>query len=197
MKKILLFLSIFTISNLLTAQNQELNLFKNILQKGDSISKIEMDTIQLFKVVNKLDKKHPAQYFDEMANYLNEEKFNEAAFLFYLGRMRYKYYNSANPKYQASNDGALLASLSMVLGEPINLYCRINPDNYVSILFFTREYFKNNDYKFYSKKKNEIKYNDQLNSVNKLIETIENEKLTLSEDWKKEREKYSEIYLIK
>ena len=197
MKKILLFLSIFTISNLLTAQNQELNLFKNILQKGDSISKIEMDTIQLFKVVNKLDKKHPAQYFDEMANYLNEEKFNEAAFLFYLGRMRYKYYNSANPKYQASNDGALLASLTMVLGEPINLYCRINPDNYVSILLLTREYFKNNDYKFYSKKKNEIKYNDQINSVNKLIETIENEKLTLSEDWKKEREKYSEIYLIK
>ena len=197
MKKILLFLSIFTISNLLTAQNQELNLFKNILQKGDSISKIEMDTIQLFKAVNKLDKKHPAQYFDEMANYLNEEKFNEAAFLFYLGRMRYKYYNSANPKYQASNDGALLASLSMVFGEPINLYCRINPDNYVSILLLTKEYFKNNDYKFYSKKKNEIKYNDQLNSVNKLIETIENEKLTLSEDWKKEREKYSEIYLIK
>ena len=197
MKKILLFLSIFTILNLLTAQNQELNLFKNILQKGDSISKIEMDTIQLFKVVNKLDKKHPAQYFDEMANYLNEEKFNEAAFLFYLGRMRYKYYNAANPKYQASNDGALLASLSMVLGEPINLYCRINPDNYVSILLLTREYFKNNDYKFYSKKKNEIKYNDQINSVNKLIETIENEKLTLSEDWKKEREKYSEIYLIK
>ena len=197
MKKILLFLSIFTISNLLTAQNQELNLFKNILQKGDSISKIKMDTIQLFKVVNKLDKKHPAQYFDEMANYLNEEKFNEAAFLFYLGRMRYKYYNSANPKYQASNDGALLASLSMVLGEPINLYCRINPDNYVSILLLTKEYFKNNDYKFYSKKKNEIKYNDQINSVNKLIETIENEKLTLSEDWKKEREKYSEIYLSK
>ncbi len=197
MKKILLFISIFAISNLLTAQNQELNLFKNILQKGDSISKIEMDTIQLFKVVNKLDKKHPAQYFDEMANYLNEEKFNEAAFLFYLGRMRYKYYNSANPKYQPSNDGALLASLSMVLGEPINLYCRINPDNYVSILLLTREYFKNNDYKFYSKKKNEIKYNDQLTSVNKLIETIENEKLTLSEDWKKEREKYSEIYLIK
>ncbi|WP_373708914.1 hypothetical protein [Kaistella sp.] len=99
MKKILFFLILSIISNSLSAQDQELNLFKNILLKGDSITKVEMDTIQLFKVANKLDKKHPSQYFDEMANYLNEEKFNEAAFLFYLGRMRYRYYNSANPKY--------------------------------------------------------------------------------------------------
>lgn len=194
MKKILFFLIISIISNSLTAQNQELNLFKNILLKGDSITKVEMDTIQLFKVANKLDKKHPSQYFDEMANYLNEEKFNEAAFLFYLGRMRYRYYNSANPKYQASNDGALLASLSMVLGEPINLYCRTNANNFIRILSVTKEYFKNNDYKFYSKKKNEIKYDEQINSVNKLIQTIESEKLTLEEEWKKELEKYMELY---
>ncbi|MCE3076009.1 hypothetical protein [Chryseobacterium gwangjuense] len=197
MKKNLILLLFFAFSNIINAQNEEINLFKNILKKGDSISKTKIDTIQIFKIANNLDKKHPSQYFEEMANYLSIEKYNEAAFLFYLGQMRYKYYNSANPKYQPGNDGALLASLKMVLGEPINLYARINADNFINILALTKMYYKNKDYKFYPKKKEEEKYDVQIKNVDELIKTIENEKPDLEENWKEERKKYIELYLNK
>lgn len=197
MKRLFIFLIFFSLANIINAQNEEINLYKNILKKGDSISKTKIDTIQIFTIANKLDKKHPSQYFDEMANYLSKEKYNEATFLFYLGQMRYKYYNSANPKYQSGNDGALLASLLIVLGEPVNLYARTNSDNFINILSLTKDYFKNNDYKFYPKKKNEEKYNLQIQNVDKLIETIENEKSSLETNWKEERQKYIELYLAK
>jgi len=197
MKRILIFLIIFAFSKLINAQKEEINLYRNILSKGDSISKTKIDTIQIFKIANKLDKKHPSQYFDEMANYLSTDNYNEAAFLYYLGQMRYKYYNSTNPKYQPGNDGALLASLKMVLGEPVNLYTRTNADNFIRILSLTKEYYKNNDYKFYPKKKSVEKYNAQLMSVDELIKTIQNERSSLETNWKEEREKYIEIYFNK
>lgn len=197
MKQLLILLLFFTFPHIINAQNEEINLYKSILKKGDSISKTKVDTIQIFKIANKLDKKHPSQYFDEMANYLKIEKYNEAAFLFYLGQMRYKYYNAANPKYQPGNDGALLASLKIVLGEPINLYTRINADNFINILALSKQYYKDNDYKFYPKKKDEEKYNVQIKNVDELIKTIENEKLSLETKWKEERQKYIELYFNK
>lgn len=161
-KQMFFLLTFFVVSSTIYGQNEEINLYKNILTKGDSISQSKIDTIQLFNMANKLDRKHPSQYFDEMANYLSANKFNEASFLYYLGKMRYKYYNSVNSKYQPGNDGALLASLSLVLGEPINLYCRTNANNFLNILILAGDYYKKHDYKFYPKKKNQKKYNDQL-----------------------------------
>lgn len=194
MKRFLILLSFFALSNLIYAQNEEVNLFKNILKKGDSISKTKIDTVQIFKITSKLDKKHPSQYYDEMANFLSAEKYNEAVFLFYLGQMRYKFYNSVNPKYQPSNDGALFASLKMVLGEPINLYARTNSENFIRILTLVKDYYKNYDYKFYPKKNNVEKYDAQIKNIEELIKIIQDEKSSLETSWNEERKKYIELY---
>ncbi|WP_304343117.1 hypothetical protein [Chryseobacterium koreense] len=194
MKRILIFLIFLALSNFTYAQNDEINLFKNILKKGDSISKTKIDSVQIFKVASKLDKKHPSQYYDEMAIFLSAKKYNEAVFLFYLGQMRYKFYNSANPNYQPGNDGALFASLKTVLGEPVNLFARTNSENFSRILSLVKEYYKNNDYKFYSKKNNVEKYNAQIKNIEELIKIIQDEKSNLETSWNDERNKYIELY---
>lgn len=194
MNRILIFFLFFAFSNVIYAQNEEINLFKNILKKGDSISQTKIDSIQIIKTATKLDKKHPSQYYNEMANLLSAEKYNEASFLFYLGQMRYKFYNSANPKYQPGNDGALFTSLKTVLGEPINLFTRINSENFIRILILAKEYYKNHDYKFYPKKNNIEKYDAQINNIDELIKMIQKERSTLETNWNEERKEYIEIY---
>lgn len=196
MKKILTGFCLILTFSLCFSQKEEIQLYKNIIAKSDSLISIgkikETDTINLFKAAAKIDKKHPTQYFDVMATYLSENKFNEASFLFYLGIIRYKFYNSANPKYKAGDDGALLASLQVVLGEPINLYVRSDADNFVNILNLVKHYYQNNDYKFFTKKNNESKYNDQIKYLDNLIDSIEKDKSALTEEWKKEREDFKQ-----
>ena len=115
MKKILLYLFtiIFISSN--SYGQCELNLYKRIYTIADSLKAIGqisiIDTNSIFKKAKMLDKKHPAGFFETSGNYLTKSKFNEAAFIYYLGLMRFRYYNSANPDYKSSEDGALLGSL--------------------------------------------------------------------------------------
>ncbi|MDQ0475676.1 hypothetical protein [Chryseobacterium sp. MDT2-18] len=188
----LLLLMVFTANSF--AQDHEIKLYKSILTKGDSLSKVKFDKTTIFKATKNLDKKHPSQYFDQMAIYLSKEKFNEASFLFYLGQMRYRYYNAANPKYQLGNDGALFASLKAVLGEPIDLYIKNDVNNYIEILKLAKNYFAENDYRFFSKKKSEQKYRDQIKNMDDLILSLETDRSTFVEKWIKDRADYKALF---
>lgn len=197
MKKLLIILSISLISSYCYSQEEEIRLYQNIISKSDSLIKVgkieQIDTLKIFKEASKIDEKHPSQYFDAMANYLNNNEFNEASFLFYVGIMRYKFYNSTNPKYKAGEDGALLASLKMVLGEPIQLYMRSDVDNFLNILNLSKNYYQKHDYKFFPKKNNEQKYEDQIKYIENMVLTIEKDRLSIKKIWEKEREEYKNM----
>ncbi|MFN4364770.1 hypothetical protein [Chryseobacterium hispalense] len=106
--------------------------------------------------------------------------------------MRFRYYNSANPDYQASGDGALLGSLKYVIGEPINMYLRTDIDNFIFIIKLTISYYSNNDFKFFSKDKNEEKFNAQIKSYTDLLAELETNKKKYKEQWSTERKTMEE-----
>lgn len=90
-------------------------LYKSIYETSDSLKKnnkiLEIDK-KVFKEAKKIDKEHPAKYLEATGVYITKSKFNEASFLYYVGTLRYQYYNKSSPNYRASVDGALLGSLS-------------------------------------------------------------------------------------
>ena len=187
MKNIFLFfLTILFVSTFTYGQN-EIELYKRIYKTADSLKAIgkntTIDTVSLYKKINDLDKKNPTVFFEATGNYLTASKFNEAAFIYYLGVMRFRYYNSVNPDYKASGDGALLNSLQYVMGEPINMYLKTDIDNFIAIIKLTVSYYENNDFTFFSREKNIEKYNAQIKSYNNLISELEEKKEIYREQW--------------
>lgn len=69
-----------------------------------------------------IEKRHPAAYYVLAGKLFGEGARDEAVFWFYAGQLRYRFHLSANPKLEPSGDPALFASLSQVLGQPINEY---------------------------------------------------------------------------
>ncbi|WP_394767074.1 hypothetical protein [Ferruginibacter sp.] len=189
-KFITFFIILFLTVQVCVGQVEQLQLYKNLYKTADSLNKMRrlfsIDSITKIEV-KKLDKKHPAKYFEKAAELFKTNQFNDASFLYYLGVLRYRFYNSVNPDYQASGDGALAASLQYAVGETINLYLKNNIDNFISALKFTTDYYKNNDYEFYSKQKNIDKYNKLFDNFSNLISDLEKNKEKYKKEWDEER----------
>lgn len=156
----------------------------------NAVGKISQFDTTIYKIADSLNNCHPIGYFNVAAELLNQSKFNEAAFLYYLGNLRFRYYNSVNPDYQPSGDGALFASLKSVMGDPINIYQRINIDNFISVLKRVTKYTSENDYKFYSRDKNIEKYNNIIEKWNNQIIDMETNKEKYSAEWNNDRINY-------
>lgn len=56
----------------------------------------------------------------------------EALFWFYVGHLRYRYYLAANPNLPRDGEPALFASLSEVVGHPINEFAGGKPDVWIA-----------------------------------------------------------------
>lgn len=65
---------------------------------------------------------HPAGYYRRAADLLREGRRDEAVFVFYLGQLRYRTHLAARPDLPRDRDAALFASLSEVVGRPVNEY---------------------------------------------------------------------------
>ena len=188
-KKItLLILTIFIYS--ISYGQEELKLYKRIYYSADSLNKIgsirKLDS-NVFLTAKSLDKLHPSKFFESAVELLSKSKFDEAGFIFYLGSLRYRYYNSANPEYQPGNDGALLASLKSIISEPVGMYLRTNIDNFISVLKATVSYYNQNDFVFYSKNKDIEKYKDQSLGFSGFIADLEGDKEKYTIQWNLER----------
>jgi hypothetical protein len=196
MRKLILFLFTTIFVSTYSFGQNELELYKRIYKTADSLKSIgqisSIDTTSLFTKAKMLDKKHPIDFFEASGKFLTKSKFNEAAFMYYLGLMRFRYYNSVNPDYQASGDGAILLSLKYVLGEPINRYLHTDFDNFIFIIRLTVSYYSHNDFKFFSKDKYEEKFNDQIKSYNDQLLEVEANKEKYKEQWASERKTMQE-----
>ena len=186
-----IFLSFLFVTVSLNSNAQdEITIYKKLFAYSDSLSKtdekgvISMETNTALSI---LDKQHPAGFFDKSSNLLKSGKFNDAAFVYYVGYFRYRYFNLANPDYKPSEDGALLGSLKYVIGEPINLFLRSDINNFIKILENTKVWLTNNDYKFFSKTKNIEKYNEELSQLDTLITDFSTNKVKYKNQWEKEQ----------
>jgi len=188
-KLISLFILTLFISTFSYGQD-ELKLYKNIYRTSDSLKltgNIKDIDSTIFKTAINLDKQHPSKFFETSGELLAKAKFNEASFIYYLGLMRFRYYNSVNPDYQPSGDGALLGSLKYVMGEPVNMYLKTDIDNFISITKMTIEYYGKNDFTFYTKQKDIEKFNSQTKSYVELVTELETNKTKYTEQWDTER----------
>jgi hypothetical protein len=69
-----------------------------------------------------IEKRHPAAYYVLAGKLFSGGRQDEAVFWFYEGQLRYRFHLSANPGLPPSGDPALFASLSQVIGQPLNEY---------------------------------------------------------------------------
>lgn len=170
------------------SQIQELRL---LFHYADSINKLgkpgKLDS-SVFVAAGRLDKGHPAAYFERAAELAKQKRLNEACFLFYLGRLRYQYYNSVNPHYKSSEDGALAASLTYMLGEFLNLYLKTNVENFDAILKKSVEWYEKHDCAFYPKAKSPEKYKSQAQGLRNILVDLEANRSKYAREWADEIE---------
>jgi hypothetical protein len=72
--------------------------------------------------VEHLNGEHPAEYYKRAATLFRQGKQDDAVFVFYLGQLRYRARLLAHPGLDPSGEPALFASLSQVVGKPLNEY---------------------------------------------------------------------------
>ena len=144
----------------------------------------------------RLDKIEPAYFFSSVGYLLKLEKYNDASVVYFVGYFRYKYYNSANPDYQPSGDGALFASLNSMFREPVFIYLKSDADNFIMVLEYVKNWVVNHDFDFFPKKNHPEKYNDQLAQLDKLLDDIKLNKSKYQERWSVELVKYKKMMSI-
>jgi hypothetical protein len=74
-----------------------------------------------------IEKRHPVAYYVLAGKLFEAGARDEAVFWFYAGQLRYRFHLAADPKLPPSGDPALFASLSEVMGRPINEYAFGDP----------------------------------------------------------------------
>jgi len=65
---------------------------------------------------------HPAAYYQRAVRLFGSGRKDDAVFIFYLGQLRYRAHLSARRGLKPDGDPALFASLSEVVGRPLNQY---------------------------------------------------------------------------
>lgn len=169
----------------------EVMLYKRLFSRADSLTvrgEVGQISTEVIETAKLLDKKRPVSYYEKAAELMEKGQYNDASFLFYLGNLRYRYYNSSNPEYSVSDDGALLASFNYVLGEPLGYYLRSHVDNFIGLLQKSVDWYLQHDYQFYSRKKDSIKYTELADKLTKQIADIQNNKTTYQETWTQQRQ---------
>ena len=106
-----------------------------------------------------IESKHPAAYYALATKLFADAKTkDEAVFWFYLGQLRFRYHLAANPDLPRSGDPALFASLSEVVGRPINEYAGGKPKLWVVAINRALTWDKDHANEFTPKTKHPAQY---------------------------------------
>ena len=137
----------------------------------------ELFSTKAVEKAKKLENRHPSGFFEAASDYYEQGKINDAALLFYIGQLRYRYYLAAKPDLEPGGEEALFASLRSALGSEINYKLGQNDvDTYIEILDAVIEWGKKRDYDYYPKKHNPEKYEKTLQGLKELRSHVTNNK---------------------
>ncbi|XZF14742.1 hypothetical protein ACTHGU_01250 [Chitinophagaceae bacterium MMS25-I14] len=175
----------------------ELPVFKKIYLAADSMLRSgitgSIDTGTITAAAT-LDKQPPIACFNKATDLIQEGKFNDAAFIYYLGIMRYQYYSSSKPDYQSSGEEPTYSAVQSELGAPLGMYLRASADNYIKILTAVTDYYLKNDYTFYPKTKDPVKYIFQYEKMGDLIADMKKNKTVYEQKWQAERKELQQMF---
>jgi hypothetical protein len=127
---------------------------------------------KVFENALTLESAHPAIFYERAVEYWKNGMQPEAAFLFYLGQLRYTYFNSAAPNLKPDGDGALLTSLNMVVGQIINDWLEMNPVIWVAVIEEVLIWDSAHNFTFFSKQNNYAAHNNVLQGLKTLQKQI-------------------------
>ncbi len=106
-----------------------------------------------------IEGRHPADYYRLAAKLFRDAASKqEAVFWFYVGQIRYRYYLAANPDLKPDGDPAVFASLSEVIGRPINEFAGGKPDLWIGEINHALDWDAAHENKFTPKNKAPDKY---------------------------------------
>jgi hypothetical protein len=123
MKHITILFFLFLIFQTCIGQTEKAEDYKLLFKTADSLNKLgnkfSLDSSLLIKI-HQLDKQSPASYFEESLNLFDENQFDDAAVLFYIGIIRHKYYISTNPNYAPNDDWVMAESMKAAYSKKFN-----------------------------------------------------------------------------
>ena len=106
-----------------------------------------------------IEARHPADYYKLAAKLFQDGSTKqEAVFWFYVGQLRYRYYLAANPNLKPDGDPAVFASLSEVVGRPINEFAGGKPDLWIGEINHALDWDAAHENRFTSKNKSPDNY---------------------------------------
>lgn len=112
----------------------------------------------LFSRLDQLNTSNPANIFDVLDVYMGDTLYNEAAVLYYIGKMRVDYYNQTKPKKLKACEGANITSAEQIFFQTLKPFLRSNIDNYLFILETSLNWLKENEHHYFESKKAEDVY---------------------------------------
>lgn len=89
-------------------------------QRSGGLDNVSSQTVQQLQAG--IEQKHPAAYYVLAKRLFESGARDEAVFWFYAGQIRWRAYLMGNPQLPRDGDPALFASLSEVVGRPLNEY---------------------------------------------------------------------------
>ncbi len=108
-----------------------------------------------------IEARHPADFYKLAAQLFETDATKEeAVFWFYVGQLRYRYYLAANPDLSRDGDPAVFASLSEVIGRPINEYAGGKPELWLAAIDKALEWDASHDNTFTPKTKAPEQYRE-------------------------------------
>jgi hypothetical protein len=119
-----------------------------------------------------ITRRHPSDYYVLAGKLFAKNWKNEAAFWFYLGQLRYRFHLAANPDLPKGGEEALFASLSSMVGEPINQWAFGDIRQLLITFDKVLDWDNFRDNEFTSKTKHEAAWNDIREGLIKLREHV-------------------------
>ncbi|MPS73969.1 MAG: hypothetical protein E2590_12615 [Chryseobacterium sp.] len=184
------FIATLFLCNILTfAQSDKdvLLLYKNVLEKSDSLSSIgkisQIDSKNVLADAKSADKEYPEKYFKKSMEYFRNFGYNESAFLFYLGKMRTEDLNQSGGKEHYN----LSEEYQVYLEEGLFIYLAKDAGNYARVLKMAKDHYDANDYSYISKTKGYKKLKDP-NNYSQMIKALKEDKGKIQAELNAERE---------
>lgn len=147
---------------------------------------IDSNTIKKLK---QLDEKEPYHFFSEATSQyeFENDKYDYAAAIFYVGLIRYKYFMLVNPEYAPGDGWILCESMKQNYEKRIELYLKTNIDKYISVLKFATNYCTENNYKYWKKPFSQTGFQKAIEPFQVLLNDIETNKAKYQTLWQEER----------
>src|SRR6266542_644366 len=119
-----------------------------------------------------IEKRHPAAYYILASKLFEAGSRDEAVFWFYAGQLRYRFHLAANPNLPPDGDPALFASLSEVVGRPINEYAMGEIDALTATIDKVLDWDQRTDNGFTSKTRHAAQWKDISDGLGKLRDMV-------------------------